>query len=82
MANDVCFRTIHKDNSWTIDSYIQEGGYEGLKKIAKEKLSQEAVIEMVKQSGLRGRGGAGFPTGLKWSFINSTVRSYDCPINN
>ena len=46
---------------------------EALKKILSEKVPQEEIIEMVKQSGLRGRGGAGFPTGLKWSFINRTA---------
>jgi len=70
MANEVCFRTLHKDRSWTLETYLSEGGYEALKKIIEEKTPQEDIIEMVKKSGLRGRGGAGFPTGLKWSFIN------------
>lgn len=70
MANEVCFRTLHKDRPWRLETYVSEGGYEALKKIINDKISQEDVIEMVKQSGLRGRGGAGFPTGLKWSFIN------------
>ncbi len=73
MANEVCFRTLHKDRSWLLETYQSEGGYEALKKILSEKMPQEAIIEMVKQSGLRGRGGAGFPTGLKWSFINRTA---------
>ncbi|MCB1789765.1 MAG: NADH-quinone oxidoreductase subunit NuoF, partial [Gammaproteobacteria bacterium] len=50
--------------------YQSEGGYEALKKILAEKTAQDVIIDTVKQSGLRGRGGAGFPTGLKWSFIN------------
>jgi len=70
MANEVCFRTLHKDRPWRLETYVAEGGYEALKKIISEDISQEAIIEMVKGSGLRGRGGAGFPTGLKWSFIN------------
>ncbi len=70
MANEVCFRTLHKDRPWRLETYVSEGGYEALKKILAEKTSQDDIIEMVKRSGLRGRGGAGFPTGLKWSFIN------------
>ena len=73
MANEVCFRTLHKDRPWRLETYQSEGGYEALKKILREKTPQEDIIEMVKQSGLRGRGGAGFPTGLKWSFINRTA---------
>jgi len=73
MANEVCFRTLHKDRPWLLETYQSEGGYEALKKILEEKTPQEEIIEMVKQSGLRGRGGAGFPTGLKWSFINRTA---------
>ncbi len=70
MSNEVCFRTLHKDRPWRLETYVSEGGYEALKKIISEGVSQEAIIDMVKASGLRGRGGAGFPTGLKWSFIN------------
>ncbi|MCB1925319.1 MAG: NADH-quinone oxidoreductase subunit NuoF [Gammaproteobacteria bacterium] len=70
MANEVCFRTLHKDRPWRLETYQSEGGYEALKKILAEKTAQDVIIDTVKQSGLRGRGGAGFPTGLKWSFIN------------
>ncbi len=70
MANEVCFRTLHKDRPWRLETYVSEGGYEALKKILAEKTPQDEIIELVKRSGLRGRGGAGFPTGLKWSFIN------------
>ncbi len=50
-----------------IDSYMERGGYEALKKIL-EEMTPEETIEEIKRSGLRGRGGAGFPTGLKWEF--------------
>ncbi|MEP7324620.1 MAG: NADH-quinone oxidoreductase subunit NuoF [Gemmatimonadota bacterium] len=51
----------------TYDGWVQKGGYQALKKAL--GMTPEAVIEEVKASGLRGRGGAGFPTGLKWSFM-------------
>jgi NADH-quinone oxidoreductase subunit F len=73
MANEVCFRTLDKDRPWRLETYQAEGGYEALKKILSDKTPQDDIIDMVKQSGLRGRGGAGFPTGLKWSFINRTA---------
>jgi NADH-quinone oxidoreductase subunit F len=73
MSNEVCFRTLHKDRPWRLETYQSEGGYEALRKILSEKTSQDDIIEAVKKSGLRGRGGAGFPTGLKWSFINRTA---------
>jgi NADH-quinone oxidoreductase subunit F len=69
MANEVCFRNNHLDNSWTLEAYQSTGGYEVLKKILAEKTSPEEIIGELKTSALRGRGGAGFPTGLKWSFM-------------
>ncbi len=69
MANEVCFATLKFDQPWTLENYRKVGGYEALQKIIDEKLTPEQVIEEVKTSGLRGRGGAGFPTGLKWSFM-------------
>ena len=56
-----------EDRSWTLDVYRKNGGYQGLEKAMKMEPSD--ITEAVKQSGLRGRGGAGFPTGLKWSFL-------------
>ncbi len=73
MANEVCFQTMQFDEPWTLDNYIKTGGYEALKKILVDKISQEDVIETVKGSALRGRGGAGFSTGLKWSFMPRTA---------
>ena len=69
MANEVCFATLQYDQPWSMESYLKSGGYQSLKKILNEKIPPETVIEEVKASGLRGRGGAGFPTGLKWSFM-------------
>lgn len=57
------------ENCWRIDAYMKRGGYSSLKKILEGKMTQEDVIAQMKASGLRGRGGAGFPTGLKWSFM-------------
>ena len=72
MANEVCFATLQYDQPWTMESYLKSGGYVALKKILNDKISPDDVIEQVKTSGLRGRGGAGFPTGLKWSFMPRT----------
>ncbi len=69
MANEVCFRTLHLDKPWTLSTYESAGGYAMLRKILKEQTPPQAIIETLKTSGLRGRGGAGFPTGLKWSFM-------------
>ena len=55
--------------NWRIGDYLRRGGYSALKKILSEKIPPEQVINEVKKSALRGRGGAGFPTGLKWSFM-------------
>ena len=57
------------DNSWRLADYVARGGYVQLRRILENKISQEDVISEVKKSVLRGRGGAGFPTGLKWSFM-------------
>ncbi len=78
MTNEVCFRNNHLDKPWTLDVYQGSGGYEVWKKILQEKTSAEEIIEQVKISALRGRGGAGFPTGLKWSFMprNSEGQKY------
>jgi NADH-quinone oxidoreductase subunit F len=70
MANKVCYATLQfKDQPWSYENYLKVGGYQAWNKILKEKMSPADVIEIVKASGLRGRGGAGFPTGLKWSFM-------------
>lgn len=61
-------KNIETENSHRIGVYMESGGYEAWKKVLKE-MSPEEVTDMVKESGLRGRGGAGFPAGLKWSFV-------------
>jgi len=67
--NLVCLRTLGLDDPWTLDAYRSVGGYEAWGSILRGERTPEDVIEAVKESGLRGRGGAGFPTGLKWSFM-------------
>jgi NADH-quinone oxidoreductase subunit F len=55
--------------NWRLKDYEQRGGYKALRKILTEPVAPDAVIAELKKSALRGRGGAGFPTGLKWSFM-------------
>ncbi len=55
--------------NWRLADYQKRGGYSALKKILENKITPEAIIAELKASALRGRGGAGFPTGLKWSFM-------------
>ena len=73
-SHKVCTWTQDYDNPASLATYTAHGGYEALKKILAEKTPADAIIEQVKISALRGRGGAGFPTGLKWSFM---PRNYD-----
>jgi NADH-quinone oxidoreductase subunit F len=65
----VCLWTLQHSEPASLATYIANGGYEALKKILAEKTPAENIIAEVKTSALRGRGGAGFPTGLKWSFM-------------
>ncbi len=67
--NLVCFEPLQYERPWELATYRQIGGYEAWEKILREKTPREQIIEEVKASGLRGRGGAGFPTGMKWSFM-------------
>jgi NADH-quinone oxidoreductase subunit F len=55
--------------NWRLADYAQRGGYEALKRILADKIPPDQIVAEVKKSALRGRGGAGFPTGLKWSFM-------------
>lgn len=65
----VTLRTLTEDNPAALATYEKLGGYQQLKRLVTEKVKASEIINEVKLSGLRGRGGAGFPTGLKWSFM-------------
>ena len=71
--HNVCLNTLHFEQPWSYGNYLKAGGYQAWRRILAEKMPRETVIDMVKQSALRGRGGAGFPTGLKWSFMPRTA---------
>lgn len=71
--NLVCFNTFGEEEPWTLDTYQRLDGYQAWRKILAGEMTPDEVIEEVKASGLRGRGGAGFPTGLKWSFMPRTA---------
>jgi len=69
ILNQVCYRTLGVKEPWTFEHYCSLGGYDVWKNIVIKHTPPEEIIELIKGSGLRGRGGAGFPTGLKWSFM-------------
>jgi NADH-quinone oxidoreductase subunit F len=70
MAEQVILRNQDLDRPWEMEQYRSRGGYEMLTRIFKGEMTPAQIIDEVKASNLRGRGGAGFPTGVKWSFIN------------
>jgi len=76
--NQVCFEPVGRDRSWTLPVYESLGGYQAWRRILAERPTPESIVEEIKVSGLRGRGGAGFPTGLKWSFMpkDPTIQKY------
>lgn len=76
--NQVCYRTFNLENPASLATYRSIGGYSTWEAILAGKITPEEIIEQVKISALRGRGGAGFPTGVKWSFIqrNSEATKY------
>lgn len=68
--NQVCYRTLSLENPSSLDTYLKIGGYSSWNKILQEKTSPSELIKKIKDSGLRGRGGAGFLTGVKWGFVD------------
>ncbi len=76
--NLTVFEPLGRERSWTLETYRSIGGYEVWERILREKPPREQIIDAVKASGLRGRGGAGFPTGTKWSFMprNAPMQKY------
>ncbi len=69
--NRVLIPHVREPNSFTLDFYVAHGGYEALRSALGKK--PDEIVEMVKASGLRGRGGAGFPTGMKWQFVDKKI---------
>ena len=63
------YTTLHFDKPWSLENYLKTGGWQAWKKILADKPDPGSIIDTIKASSLRGRGGAGFPTGLKWSFM-------------
>lgn len=76
--HNVVFTTLDAEQPWSMETYLAIGGYQAWKKILAEKTDPVVIIDRIKASGLRGRGGAGFPTGLKWSFMprSAPVQKY------
>jgi NADH-quinone oxidoreductase subunit F len=68
-TTQVCSWTQALDNPGSLATYVAHGGYQALRRVVTEKVSGDDIIAELKTSALRGRGGAGFPTGLKWSFM-------------
>src|SRR4026207_2516742 len=67
--NQVIFEPLGLERSWELETYRKIGGYEAWERILRETPAPEKTIEEGKASAPRGRGGAGFPTGMKWSFM-------------
>ena len=74
--NELCFATLDSEKPWSLATYEAHGGYRAWRRLLAERPERRDIVEAVKQSGLRGRGGAGFPTGLKWSFMPDAEESY------
>lgn len=68
-AHQLILAGLDGDRAWHLEDYVARGGYAALQRVLREKLPPETIVAELKASSLRGRGGAGFPTGLKWSFM-------------
>jgi NADH-quinone oxidoreductase subunit F len=75
MAEHIVLRHREIADIGQLDAYLEQGGFKAFPDVVKNKTPQD-VIDIVKASGLRGRGGAGFPTGLKWSFLGKAMPRY------
>ena len=69
VADSVVYGTLGLDESWTMKAYKTTGGYEAWERIVKEGVTRDEIIDEMKKASVRGRGGAGFPAGIKWSFM-------------
>ncbi len=69
VSGSVCYPPEGLENSWTLEAYKSWGGYQAVEKVLSEKIDPKEIIDCLKTSNLRGRGGAGFPPGIKWSFM-------------
>jgi len=76
--NLTCFEPLRYERPWTLETYQRIGGYESWRNILSTRPPREQIIDAVKASGLRGRGGAAFPVGVKWSFMprNASMQKY------
>jgi NADH-quinone oxidoreductase subunit F len=76
--NLTCFEPLRYERPWTLETYQRIGGYESWRNILSTRPPREQIIDTVKASGLRGRGGAAFPVGVKWSFMprNASMQKY------
>ncbi|MCY3769441.1 MAG: NADH-quinone oxidoreductase subunit NuoF [Gammaproteobacteria bacterium] len=75
---NVCLPSRSIETPWALESYRANGGYAALTRVLAEQVPPEEIVEALKTSNIRGRGGAGFPVGVKWSFMprKSAVQKY------
>jgi len=69
LRNQVCYFNLDEAEPWSFETYLKHGGYSAWKQIIAGEITADQVLDTLKAAGLRGRGGAGFPTGVKWSFM-------------